>query len=136
MNCSLPGPSTHGIFQARLLEWVAVAFSWRNLSAAQNPSCAWGVNQFRRAGGSIRKSRDHTQFSSVPQLCPTLGDPMDCSTPGFPVHHQLPELSQTHVHQVSDCHPTISSSVIPFSCSQSFPTSGSLPVLHIRRPKS
>jgi len=38
------------------------------------------------------------QFSSVTQLCPTLCDPMDDNTPGFPVHHQLPELSQTHVH--------------------------------------
>ena len=41
-------------------------------------------------------------FSSVTQLCPTLCNPMNCSTPGFPVHHQLLELSQTHVHQVSD----------------------------------
>ena len=40
--------------------------------------------------------------SSVAQLCPTLCDPMDCSTPGFPVHHQLPELTQTHVHWVGD----------------------------------
>ena len=38
------------------------------------------------------------QFSSVIQSCPTLCDPMDCSTSGFPVHHQLPELGQTHVH--------------------------------------
>ena len=37
-------------------------------------------------------------FSSVTQSCPTLCDPMDCSMPGFPVHHQLPELAQTHVH--------------------------------------
>ena len=57
-----------------------------------------------------------TQFSSVAQSCPTLCNPMDCSTPGFPVRHQLLELAQTHVHQVSDViHPTISSSVIPFS---------------------
>ena len=42
------------------------------------------------------------QFSSVAQSCPTFCDPMDCSTPGFPVHHQLPELTQTHVHWVSD----------------------------------
>ena len=40
------------------------------------------------------------QFSSVAQSCLTLWDPMDCSTPGFPVHHQLPELAQTHVQQV------------------------------------
>ena len=41
-------------------------------------------------------------FSSVAQLCPTLCDPMDCSTPGVPVHHQLLEFSQTHVHRVDD----------------------------------
>ena len=38
------------------------------------------------------------QFSSVTQLCPTLCDPMDCSTPGLPVHHQLLESTQTRVH--------------------------------------
>ena len=42
------------------------------------------------------------QFSSVAQLCPTLCNPMDCIMPGFLVHHQLPELTQTHVHQVGD----------------------------------
>ena len=38
------------------------------------------------------------QHSSVAQSCPTLCDPMDCTTPGFPIHHQLPELAQTHIH--------------------------------------
>ena len=42
------------------------------------------------------------QFSSVAQSCQTICNPMDCSTPGFPVHHQLLELAQTHVHCVSD----------------------------------
>ena len=42
------------------------------------------------------------QFSSVAQSCPTLCDPMDCSTPGFSVYHQLPKLAQTHVHRVAD----------------------------------
>ena len=42
------------------------------------------------------------QFSSVAQSCRTLCDPMNCSTPGLPVHHQLPEFTQTHVHRVSD----------------------------------
>ena len=42
------------------------------------------------------------QFSSVSQSCPTLCNPMIRSTPGFPVHHQLPEFTQTHVHQVGD----------------------------------
>ena len=51
---------------------------------------------------------------------------MDCITLGFPVHHQLPEFTQTHVHWVGDAIPTISSSVVPFSsCLQSFPASGS-----------
>ena len=42
------------------------------------------------------------QFSSVAHSCPTLRDPMNRSTPGLPVHHQLPEFTQTHVHQVDD----------------------------------
>ena len=42
------------------------------------------------------------QFSSVAQSCPTLCDPMSCSTPGLPVQHQLPEFTQTHIHRVSD----------------------------------
>ena len=44
----------------------------------------------------------YVQFSLVAQLCLILCDPMDCSMPGFPVHQQLPELTQTHVHQVGD----------------------------------
>ena len=71
----------------------------------------------------------HTQFSSVAQSCLTLCNPMDCSTPGFPVYHQLPELAQTHVPLSRWCHSTISSSVVPFSSRlQSFPESGSFPM--------
>ena len=44
----------------------------------------------------------HVQFSSVAQSCPTLCDPMNRSTPGLPVHHHLPEFTQTHVHRVRD----------------------------------
>ena len=61
------------------------------------------------------------QFTSVAQSCPALCDPMDCSTPGLPVHHQLPELAQTHVHWVSDAiqpsHPLSSPSPPAFSLS-------------------
>ena len=68
-------------------------------------------------------------FSLVAQSCLTLCDPVDHSMPGFPVHHQLLELTQTHVYHTGDCHPTISSSVVLFSSHlQSFPASGSLPV--------
>ena len=50
------------------------------------------------------------QFSSLAQSCPTLCNPMNCSTPGLPVHHQLPEFTQTHVHRVSDAiQPSVSS---------------------------
>ena len=49
-----------------------------------------------------RNKHSGDQFSSVAQSCPTLCDPMDCSTPGLPVHHQLLELAQTHVHWVGD----------------------------------
>ena len=66
------------------------------------------------------------QFSSVTQSCLTLCDPMNHSTPGLPVHHQLPEFAQTHVHRVDDA---ISSSVVPFSSyHQSLPASGSFPM--------
>ena len=69
------------------------------------------------------------QFSSVAQLCPTLCNPMNRSTPGLPVHHQLPEFTQTHVHWVSDAiqpsHPLSSPSPLapnPFQ-HESFPMS-------------
>ena len=51
---------------------------------------------------SIALSDFSVQFSSVEQSHPTLCDPMDYSTPGFPVHYQLPQLTRTHVHQVGD----------------------------------
>ena len=69
------------------------------------------------------------QFSSVTQLCPTLCDPMNSSMPGLPVHHQLPEFTQTQCPSSQWCHPAISSSVVPFSsCPQSLTASGSFPM--------
>ena len=78
------------------------------------------------------------QFSSVAQSCPTLCDPMDCSTPGFPVHHQFLELAQTHVHRVSDAiqppHPLSALPLLPsiFSSIRVFSNES---VLRIRWPK-
>ena len=64
----------------------------------------------------------YLQFSSVTQLCPVLCEPMDCSTLGFSVHHQLPEIAQTHVHWVSDDiqqpHPLLSPAPPAFNISQ------------------
>ena len=76
MDCSPPGSSVHEIFQARILEWVAISFS--------------------------KVDHSSVQFSSVAQSCPTLCDPMNRSMPGLPVHHHLPEFTQTHNHQVRD----------------------------------
>ena len=78
------------------------------------------------------------QLSSVAQSCPTLCNPMDCGMPGFPVHHQLLEFTQTHVHQVSDAiqlsHPLSSPFLLP-SIFPSLRIFSSESVLHIRWPK-
>ena len=78
------------------------------------------------------------QFSSVAQSCPTLCDPMDCSKPGLPVHPQLPEFTQAHVHWVGDAiqpsHPLSSPSPPALSLSQCQVFSNES-VLHIRGPK-
>ena len=70
----------------------------------------------------LRRFCKSVQFSSVAQSYPAVCDPMDCSTPGFPVHHQLPERTQTHVHHVSDAiqpsHPLAVPSPATFNPSQ------------------
>ena len=70
----------------------------------------------------MHKNLSSNQFSSVAQSCPALYDPMGCSMPGLPVHHQLPKLTQTHVHWVSDAiqpsHPLSSPSPPSFNISQ------------------
>ena len=125
MGCSLPGFSLHGILQARVLEWVAISFSRVAYQAPPSMRFSrqeyWNELPFPSPGdlpnpgiepGSLAFQADaltsepplfsSVQFSSEAQLCPTLCDPMNRSTPGLPVHHQLPELTQIHVHRVSD----------------------------------
>ena len=84
------------------------------------------------------KGESHLQFSSGIQSCLTLCDPMDCSTPGFPVHHQLPELTQIHVHRVGDAiqpsHPCRPLLLLP-SIFPSISIFYSESVLRIRWPK-
>ena len=77
------------------------------------------------------------QFSSVAQSCLTLRDPMDCITPGFPIHHQLQEIAQTYINLVGDaiqhlllCRPLLLPSIFP-----SIRVFSSESVLHIRWPK-
>ena len=78
------------------------------------------------------------QFSSVTQLCPTLCDPMNRSTPGLSVHHQLPEFTQTHIHQVGDAiqpsHPLSSPSILP-PIPPSIRVFSNESTLHMRWPK-
>ena len=79
-----------------------------------------------------------SKFSSATQSCPTLCNPTDCSTAGLPVHHHLPELTQTHVHHVSDViqssHPLLSPSLLP-SIFPSIRFFSNESVLRIRWPK-
>ena len=75
------------------------------------------LNKIRNEKGEVTIDNaeiQRIQIRSVAQSCPTLYDPMNRSTPGLPVHHQLPEFTQTHVHRVSDAiqpsHPLLSPS--------------------------
>ena len=95
----------------------------------------WGTGEEWKK--SVRK-RNSVQFSSVAQSCPTFCDPVDCSMPGLPVHHQLPEFPQTCDHQVSDTiqpsHPLSSLLLLPsiFPSNRVFSNES---VLCIRWPK-
>ena len=83
------------------------------------------LNNVFRAADLIKPFSEpvfYPQFSSVAQSCPTLCNPVDCSTPGLPVHHQLLKFTQTHAHWVSDAiqpsHPLSSPSPPAFNLSQ------------------
>ena len=103
---------------------VKVKTSW-TLSSRGRPVCSIDPNHIPQGPGSNHLNKSHkssgsplevkvafsltlcvketsVQFSSVAQSCLTLFDPMNCSTPDLPVHHQLPEFTQTHVHRVGD----------------------------------
>ena len=62
----------------------------------------WCLIPFHKFSNTFCTTTHNHQMRSVAQSCPTLCDPMNRSTPGLPVHHQLPEFTQTHVHRVSD----------------------------------
>ena len=86
-----------------------------------NSQCSWKSPHLHSA--STYAGPHPRCCCSVTQSCPTLCDPLDCSTPGFPVHHQLPELAQTHVHWISGdalqpSHPLSSPSPPAFNLSQ------------------
>ena len=139
--------AVHGVAKSRTrLSAFTFTFHFHALEkemATQSSVLAWRIPEMGKPGGlpsvgSHRIGYDWSnlgaaaemfkpvQFSqsvsSVAQSCPTLCNPTDCSTPGLPVHHQLPELAQTHVHQVGDAihssHPLLSTSPPAFNLSQ------------------
>ena len=100
-------------------------WSWRSNISCNTVSsfvkCAWYNNYSQFVVKMIKRPCKLVQFRSVTHSCRTLCDPMNFSTPGFPGHHHLPELAQTHIHWVCDAiqpsHPLVSplllSSVFP-----------------------
>ena len=130
MDCSLPGSSIHGLFQARVLEWVvlildilnietefeqALVFLWKPyvpprlnvLFSKWLMTCAYllwgGLRRLTKKQPICIATKQKFQVTlfcchSVTKSCSTLWDPMDCSTPGSPVLHYLPEFAQIYVH--------------------------------------
>ena len=103
MNCTLPGSSIHGIFQARVLEWGAIAFSEVRIAAKSRQSCPTLCDPINDSPPSSHpwdspgkntgvgchfplQCMKVKSKSEVAQSCLTLRDPMDCSLPGSPVH--------------------------------------------------
>ena len=129
--------AVHGVAKSRTqLNWPTL-MKWWQMLFSQEINKLW-IKLYKRyflspllislyTPPSMKASRYHDMmFSSVAQLCPSLCDPMDCSTPGLPVHHQTPGVYSDSCPLSRWCHLTISFSVIPFSsCLQSFPASGS-----------
>ena len=118
MNCSPSGSSAHGILQARILEWIAISFS-RGSSPLRDQTLFFCISGRFFTVWVTREA----QFSSVQLLSRVrLCNPMHYSMPGFPVYQQLPELTLTHVHWVSDAiqpsHPLLSPSSPAFNLSQ------------------
>ena len=135
MDYSPQGSSVNWILQAKILEWVAMPFSRDLPHPAIKPmlfmpptfgrwvfTTTFCCLQSLQNQGLFLTVGSLNQFISVTQSCLNLCDPMDCSMPGLPVHHQLPDLAQTHVHPVSDAiqpsHPLLSPSPPALNLSQ------------------
>ena len=116
VDCSPPCSSVHRIFQARVLEWVAISFS-RGSSRPRDQTQVSRIvskmlyhlshqgNANLNISLSFRKPFHGSSLPcccSVAQSCLIICHPMNCSKPGLPVHHQLPEFTQTHAHRVGD----------------------------------
>ena len=117
MLWSVPGIQQMTINIIYYIQWVCTWFTkqWRVNKGF------WAEELYISSWNStVNNLSMKLQFSSVAQSCPTLCNPMDCSTPGFPVHHQLLELAQTHVYRVDDaiqpshlCRPLLPPTIFP-----------------------
>ena len=109
------------LWKKRMVHKRVMVTYWGHIHLPTHPS-TWCSRVGRSGTWDHSLKMTSTKFSSVAQLCPTLCDPMNRSTPGLPVHHQLPEFTQTHVHWVSDAiqpsHPLSSPSLPTFNLSQ------------------
>ena len=118
MDCRLPGSSVHWILQESIPEWVVMP-SFRGSSWPRDGTCISCL-----AGGffTTKAPGKTCCCCSVTKSCPTVCNPMDWSMPGLPVHHQLLESTQTHVHWVGDAiqpsHPLSSPSPPALNLSQ------------------
>ena len=121
MDCNPPDSSILWISQTRILEWLAIPFYRRLFQPRDQTRVSHIAGRFFTNWATTEALLVY-QFSSVAQLCPILCNPMDCSIPGFPVHHELPKLTQTHVYWVGDAiqpsHPLLSPSPSVFNDSQ------------------
>ena len=88
MDCSPPGSTAHGILQSGVMEWVASAFSMLKY-----------LETLKSFFSQVDLSVHCQSVSSVAQSCLTLCNPMNHTMPGLPVHHQLPEFTQTRAHR-------------------------------------
>ena len=101
MDCSPPGSSVHGDSPGKNIGVGCHALLHRIFLTPDRtyiPYVSIIGKQVLSLVGELRPYMLHQLVSSVAQSYLTLCDSMECSTPGFPVHHQLPELTQTHVH--------------------------------------
>ena len=132
MDCTLLGSFVHRISWARILEWVVISFSKRSSQPKDRTRVSYIARQVLYLWATS------ISISSVAQSWPTLCNPMDCSMPGFPDHHQLPEFAQImYIELVMPsnhlilCHPLL---LLP-SIFPSIRVFSSESVLHIRWPK-
>ena len=92
----------HPQFTIKSFRKISMLASWENVSCYNNIMFRFfflrNLLKMKRMPARNLDVSGSVQFSSFAQLCLTLCDPMDCSTPGFRLHHQLPELAQIHVH--------------------------------------